>query len=65
MTKPTLKTPDQEILEILGDIKKLIILQLVKGGTPVPSEEVGATLGITGRTIRKVATTVKKPRHHG
>jgi DNA-binding CsgD family transcriptional regulator len=53
---------DKEIVKLLEDIKKLTILQLVKGGTPASTDEIGDALGVTGRTIRNVATTIKKPR---
>jgi len=52
---------EKETLKLLEDIKKLLVLQLVKG-FKVSSEEIGDALGVTGRTIRKVATTLKKPR---
>lgn len=48
-------------INLLEDIKNLLILQLVKG-FKVSSEEIGEVLGVTGRTIRKVATTSKRPR---
>jgi hypothetical protein len=48
--------------ELLEDIKNLLILQLIKGTTPASTEEVGESLGVSGRTIRKVATSIKKPR---
>lgn len=51
---------DEKIVELLEQIKKLIILQLVKSGTS--TEEIGAALGITGRAVRNVATLTKKPR---
>lgn len=50
-------------IKLLEDIKKLLILQLVKG-FKVSSEEVGEVLGVTGRTVRKVATTYKKSQKH-
>lgn len=53
---------DQKIVELLQDIKRLLILQLTKGSSPVSTEEIGSTLGVTGRAIRKIATTSKKPR---
>lgn len=53
---------DQKIVELLQDIKKLLILQLTKGGSPVSPEEIGSTLGVTGRAIRNIATTSKRPR---
>jgi len=53
---------DNTTNELLEDVKKLLILQLVKGGASASTEEIGAALGITGRTIRKIATTSKKPR---
>ena len=46
-------------ISLLEDIKKLLILQLVKGGVPTSSEEIGGALGVTGRTIRNVATATK------
>ncbi len=46
-------------VKLLEDIKKLLILQLIKG-FKVSSDEVGEVLGVTGRTVRKVATTYKK-----
>jgi biotin operon repressor len=51
---------DKEI-KLLEDIKKLLMLQLVKG-LKVSSEEVGEVLGVTGRAVRNVATSQKKPR---
>ncbi len=53
---------DKEVIKLLEDIKKLAILQLVKGGAPASTEEVGSVLGVTGRTIQNVATSSKKPR---
>lgn len=53
---------DKKAIKLLEDIKKLIILQLVKAGKPASTEEIGNALGITGRTVRNVATTSKKPR---
>ncbi len=50
---------DKEAIKLLEDIKKLLILQLVKG-FKVSSNEIGEVLGVTGRTVRKVATTYKK-----
>lgn len=47
---------------LLEDIKKLLILQLVKGAAPASSDEIGDALGVTGRSIRNIATTSKKPR---
>ena len=52
---------DNKILELLEDIKKLLVLQLVKG-LKVSSEEVGKALDVSGRTIRNFAVTKKKPR---
>ena len=52
---------DKKVVELLEDIKKLLILQLVKG-FKVSSNEVGEVLGVTGRTVRNVATTSKRPR---
>lgn len=53
---------DEKIVQLLEEIKKLLILQLVKGRAPTPTEEVGAALGITGRAVRNIATTSKRPR---
>ena len=53
---------DERIVQLLEEIKKLLILQLVKGGVPTSTDEVGAALGITGRAVRNVATTSKRPR---
>lgn len=53
---------DQKTNQLLEDIKKLIILQLVKGGKPISTNEIGHALGVTGRTIRKTAVKRKKPR---
>lgn len=53
---------DQKFQESLEDIKKLLILQLVKGGTPASTDEIGSVLGITGRAVRNIATASKKPR---
>jgi hypothetical protein len=47
---------------LLEDIKRLLILQLVKGGAPASSDEIGAVLGVTGRSVRSIATATKKPR---
>ncbi len=52
---------DKKAIELLEDIKKLLILQLVKG-FKVSSDEVGEVLGVSGRTVRIVATASKKPR---
>lgn len=51
---------DKEISILLNDIKKLLILQLVKGGMAVSSEEIGGVLGVTGRTIRNTAASKKR-----
>ncbi len=53
---------DSKTDRLLEEIKKLLILQLVKGGAPASIEEVGDSLGITGRTVRNIATSSKKPR---
>lgn len=53
---------DQKSHGLLEDIKKLLILQLVKGVTPASTEEVGSVLGVTGRAVRNIATASKKPR---
>lgn len=53
---------DERILQLLEEIKKLLILQLVKGGAPTSTDEVGAALGITGRAVRNVATASKRQR---
>jgi len=53
---------EERIVQLLEEIKKLLILQLVKGGAPTSTDEVGTALGITGRAVRNVATTSKKPR---
>lgn len=55
-------TSDNRIVNLLEDIKKLTILRLVKGGVSVSTNEIGDVLGITGRAIRKIATSSKKPR---
>lgn len=47
-------------ITLLEDIKKLLILQLVKGSVPASTDEIGEVLGVTGRTIRNVATATKK-----
>ena len=52
---------NEKTVKLLEDIKKLLILQLVKG-FKVASDDVGEVLGVTGRTIRKVAVTEKRPR---
>jgi len=56
------KYMDKKFIELLEDIKKLTILQLIKGGVPVSTEEIGTVLGVTGRAIRNIATASKKPR---
>jgi len=53
---------DKKAVKLLEDIKRLTILQLVKGGVPASTEEVGDVLGITGRAIQNIATASKKPR---
>lgn len=53
---------DQKAIKLLEDLKKLVILQLIKGGAPSSAEEIGKALGITGRAIRNVATLSKRPR---
>lgn len=53
---------DKDILKALEDVRKLLILQLIKGPTQVSSEEIGVTLGVTGRSIRNIATSLKKSR---
>lgn len=53
---------DEKVIKLLEDLKKLIILQLVKGGAPASTEEIGEALGITGRAVRNVATTSKRLR---
>jgi len=53
---------DKKVIKLFEDIKKLAILQLVKGGVPASTEEVGAVLGITGRAVQNIATASKKPR---
>lgn len=50
---------DKETNKLLGDIKKLLVLLLIKG-FKVSSDEVGEVLGVTGRTVRNVATTHRK-----
>lgn len=49
---------DKEI-RLLEDIKKLLILQLVKG-FKVSSDEIGEVLGVTGRAVRTIATSRKQ-----
>jgi len=56
------KYMDKKFIELLEDIKKLTILQLIKGGVPVSTEEIGTVLGVTGRAIRNIATASKKSR---
>jgi DNA-binding NarL/FixJ family response regulator len=51
---------EQKSLDLLEDIKRLLILQLVKGGAS--SEEIGSALGVSGRSIRNIATASKRPR---
>lgn len=55
---------EKDLIKLLEDIKKLIILQLVKGGIPASTEEIGDTLGISGRAVRNIATSIKKPRRN-
>lgn len=55
-------TGDNRVIKLLEDIKKLIILRLVKGEARASTDEIGDALGITGRAIRKIATSSKKPR---
>lgn len=50
---------NEKEIKLLEDIKKLLILQSVKG-FKIPSEEIGEALGVTGRTVRNVATTQKR-----
>lgn len=50
---------DKEI-KLLGDIKRLLVLQLVKG-FKVSFDDIGEVLGVTGRAVRNVATSQKKP----
>ena len=52
----------KEAIKLLEDIKKLTILQLVKGGGPTSTNEIGGVLGVTGRAVRNIATASKKPR---
>ncbi len=52
-------------ITLLEDIKKLLILQLVKGGVPASTDEIGKVLGVTGRAIRNIATTSKRQRKVG
>ncbi|MCA9352491.1 hypothetical protein KC866_03865 [Patescibacteria group bacterium] len=51
---------DKQVVKLLEDIKKLMILQIMKGSNPSTSDEIGEVLGVTGRAIRNVATTTKK-----
>jgi len=52
---------DTTIIKLLEDIKKLMIIQLMKGEQPVSSEKLGPMLGVTGRTIRNfIAPEIKK-----
>jgi len=51
---------EKQTIDLLEDIKKLLILKLIKGTTPVSSDEIGSVLGVTGRTIRSIATVSKK-----
>jgi len=53
---------DKEAIKLLEDIKKLTILQLVKGGVTASTDEIGSVLGITGRAVRNIAVASKKPR---
>lgn len=53
---------DKKTIKLLEDIKKLTILQLVKGGVPASTDEIGDVLGITGRAVQNIATASKKPR---
>jgi len=50
---------DQKIIQLLEDIKKLVILKLVKGEVSVSTDEIGSVLGVTGRSIRNIATSKK------
>lgn len=51
---------NKEIIKLLEDIKKLTVLQLVKGGMSASTDEIGDVLGITGRAVRNIATAAKK-----
>ena len=51
---------DQKSEQLLEDIRRLLILQLVKDGAS--SEEIGSALGVSGRAIRNIATASKRPR---
>jgi len=53
---------DKEAIQLLEEIKKLAILQLVKGGMPASTEEIGKVLGVTGRAVRNIATASKRLR---
>jgi hypothetical protein len=53
---------DDKATEYLHDIRKLLVLQLTKGAAPATTDEIGTTLGVSGRAIRNIATTSKKPR---
>lgn len=52
---------EKELIKLLEEIKKLIVLQLVKG-FKISSDEIGDALGVSGRAIRNIATIAKKPR---
>ncbi len=56
---------DKKAIELLEAIKKLLILQLIKGEKPASTEEIGEALGVSGRAVRNIATTIKKPRKKG
>ena len=52
---------DTTIIKLLEDIKKMMVIQLMKGEKPISSEELGPMLGVTGRTIRNfIAPEIKK-----
>lgn len=55
-------TMDKKLIKLLEDIKKLTILQLVKGREVASTKEIGNVLGITGRAVQNIATASKKPR---
>lgn len=58
MKKKVKKKSEKELLE---DIKKLIILQLLKSGAS--KEEIGGILGVSYKTIERMMPKSKKERH--
>jgi DNA-directed RNA polymerase specialized sigma subunit len=58
MAKPENKTPEQEMLEILREIKKLLVLSLLK--KEVGTKEIGAALGVSYKTVERLVPKKSK-----